>query len=65
MLLDCGEGTEEQIRCFYGNNTDDVYTKLSAVFISHLHADHHLVSGFSLLYGDWKLLIGHCFYKGD
>ena len=43
MLLDCGEGTAEQIRCFYGDKTDEVFAKLSAVFISHVHADHHLV----------------------
>ena len=44
MLLDCGDGTCEQIRSFYGDKADDVFRKLTAVFISHLHCDHHLVS---------------------
>lgn len=42
MLLDCGDGTCEQIRSFYGDKADDVFRKLTAVFISHLHCDHHL-----------------------
>ena len=43
MLLDCGECTMEQIRCVYGDRADDVIAKLAAIFISHLHADHHMV----------------------
>uniref|UniRef100_A0AAY4C337 Zinc phosphodiesterase ELAC protein 2 n=1 Tax=Denticeps clupeoides TaxID=299321 RepID=A0AAY4C337_9TELE len=41
VLLDCGEGTFGQMCRHYGDNVDEVLTKLSTVFISHLHADHH------------------------
>ncbi|XP_041078026.1 zinc phosphodiesterase ELAC protein 2 isoform X1 [Polyodon spathula] len=41
MLLDCGEGTFGQLCRHYGNNVDEVLSNLSAVFISHMHADHH------------------------
>ncbi|KAK2159117.1 hypothetical protein LSH36_158g04026 [Paralvinella palmiformis] len=42
LLLDCGENTVGQLLRHYGNDADDMFTKLKAVFISHLHADHHL-----------------------
>lgn len=43
ILLDCGEGTYGQLVRFYGpENVDSVMTKLRAVFVSHLHADHHI-----------------------
>jgi ribonuclease Z len=43
ILLDCGEGTYGQLVRFYGpKEVDTVLGKLRAVFISHLHADHHI-----------------------
>ncbi|XP_034045567.1 zinc phosphodiesterase ELAC protein 2 isoform X2 [Thalassophryne amazonica] len=41
MLLDCGEGTFGQLCRHYGEGVDDVLSKISTIFISHLHADHH------------------------
>ena len=43
MLLDCGENTYGQLCRHYGNQTDEMLAKLSAIFVSHLHADHHMV----------------------
>lgn len=42
VLLDVGEGTLGQILRFYGQEADDVIRKLKAIYISHLHADHHI-----------------------
>ncbi|XP_032236963.2 zinc phosphodiesterase ELAC protein 2 [Nematostella vectensis] len=42
VLLDCGEGTLGQLYRHYGNKADDVIRRISCVFISHMHADHHL-----------------------
>ena len=43
VLLDCGEGTLGQIIRFYGRQgADDVLKNLRMIYISHLHADHHL-----------------------
>ena len=43
LLLDCGEGTYGQLVRFYGpDKVDSIMTKLRAVFVSHLHADHHI-----------------------
>ena len=47
LLLDCGEGTFGQMCRHYGNHVDEMLTKLSTVFISHIHADHHTVSASS------------------
>ncbi|KAI5608649.1 zinc phosphodiesterase ELAC protein 2, partial [Silurus asotus] len=41
LLLDCGEGTFGQLCRQYGNAVDEMLTKLSTVFVSHIHADHH------------------------
>uniref|UniRef100_A0AAR2KDA0 Zinc phosphodiesterase ELAC protein 2 n=1 Tax=Pygocentrus nattereri TaxID=42514 RepID=A0AAR2KDA0_PYGNA len=41
LLMDCGEGTFGQMCRHYGNHVDEMLTKLSTVFISHIHADHH------------------------
>ncbi|KAM4691183.1 zinc phosphodiesterase ELAC protein 2 [Rhinophrynus dorsalis] len=41
LLLDCGEGTFGQLYRHYGDQVDEVLSHLSAVFISHIHADHH------------------------
>lgn len=43
IVMDCGEGTFGQIVRFYGQDrSDHVLSKIKAVYISHLHADHHL-----------------------
>uniref|UniRef100_A0A8C5QS61 Zinc phosphodiesterase ELAC protein 2 n=1 Tax=Leptobrachium leishanense TaxID=445787 RepID=A0A8C5QS61_9ANUR len=41
LLLDCGEGTFGQLHRHYGDAIEDVLSRISAVFISHIHADHH------------------------
>ncbi|XP_067860410.1 zinc phosphodiesterase ELAC protein 2 isoform X2 [Heptranchias perlo] len=41
VLLDCGEGTFGQLCRHYGNDVDKVLCNLSAIFVSHMHADHH------------------------
>lgn len=42
-ILDCGEGTLGQIIRFYGRDgADEILKKLKMIYISHLHADHHL-----------------------
>uniref|UniRef100_A0A8C4I233 Zinc phosphodiesterase ELAC protein 2 n=1 Tax=Dicentrarchus labrax TaxID=13489 RepID=A0A8C4I233_DICLA len=41
ILLDCGEGTFGQLCRHYGDDVDEVLSKISTVFISHMHADHH------------------------
>jgi len=43
VILDCGEGTYGQIYRFYGRSqTAEILKNLKAIFISHLHADHHM-----------------------
>lgn len=42
ILLDCGEGTVGQICRFYGNRTEDVIRNIKALFITHMHGDHHM-----------------------
>lgn len=43
VLLDCGEGTLGQIIRFYGpDRWQNVVRNLKAIYISHLHADHHI-----------------------
>lgn len=43
MILDCGEGTFGQLFRFHGpSKINQVLTELKAIYISHLHADHHL-----------------------
>ncbi|KAL6268468.1 hypothetical protein P5V15_001601 [Pogonomyrmex californicus] len=43
MLLDCGEGTFGQIVKIYGKSgTPNVIKTIKAVYISHMHADHHI-----------------------
>ncbi|XP_075999263.1 zinc phosphodiesterase ELAC protein 2 [Genypterus blacodes] len=41
LMLDCGEGTFGQLCRHYGAGVDEALSKISTVFISHLHADHH------------------------
>jgi ribonuclease Z len=57
FLIDCGEGTQEQLRKKKINNN-----KISKIFISHLHGDHFLglfglLSTMSLMGRDKKLHI--------
>ncbi|XP_047517467.1 ribonuclease Z, mitochondrial isoform X3 [Pieris napi] len=43
MLLDCGEGTFNQLVRFYGPKRVNTFLRsLKAIFVSHLHADHHI-----------------------
>lgn len=43
ILLDCGEGTWGQMIRFYGEEeATDLLAKLKLIYISHLHADHHI-----------------------
>ena len=42
ILLDCGEGTLQQLYRCHGNNTHEILKKLSCVFVSHMHGDHNL-----------------------
>ena len=42
FLLDCGEGTYGQLYRFYGNETETYLKRLKCIYVSHLHADHHL-----------------------
>ncbi|KAI1374953.1 hypothetical protein F4677DRAFT_424119 [Hypoxylon crocopeplum] len=41
-LFDCGENTLGQMRRVFGNELPEVLRDLKAIWISHLHADHHL-----------------------
>ncbi|KAJ7405900.1 zinc phosphodiesterase ELAC protein 2 isoform X2 [Willisornis vidua] len=41
LLLDCGEGTFGQLCRHYGERIDQVLCNLVAVFVSHMHTDHH------------------------
>jgi len=42
ILFDCGEGTLSQICTHFGlDKAQDILQSLQAVFISHMHADHH------------------------
>lgn len=42
FLFDCGEGTMGQLWRFFGSETCEILRNLSAIFITHKHADHHL-----------------------
>ncbi|WOO84919.1 Ribonuclease Z 1 [Vanrija pseudolonga] len=43
ILLDCGEGSLGQLRRRFGpEGLQKVYEDLRLIFISHMHADHHL-----------------------
>jgi len=41
-LFDCGENTLGQLKRVLGDDLPDVLRDLKAIWISHLHADHHL-----------------------
>lgn len=40
--MDCGEGTYGQLVRFYGNSVDQEIAKINGIYVSHLHADHHI-----------------------
>ncbi|XP_017000181.2 ribonuclease Z, mitochondrial [Drosophila takahashii] len=43
VLLDCGEGTYGQIVRLYGRDQGQkILRQLQAIYVSHLHADHHI-----------------------
>eukprot|EP00049_Salpingoeca_infusionum_P018302 m.356594 g.356594 ORF g.356594 m.356594 type:complete len:919 (+) comp17587_c0_seq1:304-3060(+) len=42
ILLDCGEGTYGQLQRKFGSAIDDVMCSLRMIYVSHMHADHHL-----------------------
>ena len=43
IMMDCGEGTVLQLHRLFGRaKTLNILRGLSAVYLSHLHADHHL-----------------------
>ncbi|KAM3964340.1 ribonuclease Z [Aphomia sociella] len=43
MLMDCGEGTYGQLVRFYGPKRVNAFLRtLKAIYVSHLHADHHI-----------------------
>lgn len=42
MLLDCGEGTLGQLKRAFGSMYLAVLREIKVIFISHMHADHHL-----------------------
>ena len=42
VLLDCGEGTYGQLSRHFGPRTKDALRDLRCIFISHIHADHHM-----------------------
>ncbi|XP_042308509.1 zinc phosphodiesterase ELAC protein 2 [Sceloporus undulatus] len=41
LILDCGEGTFGQLCRHYGDEIDKILCNIAAVFVSHIHADHH------------------------
>uniref|UniRef100_A0A6B2FXG6 ribonuclease Z n=1 Tax=Myxobolus squamalis TaxID=59785 RepID=A0A6B2FXG6_MYXSQ len=42
VLLDCGESTLSQLCYRFPTNADIVISSIKLIFISHIHADHHL-----------------------
>ncbi|OLL25693.1 Ribonuclease Z 1 [Neolecta irregularis DAH-3] len=42
ILLDVGEGTLGQLQRMYGPHADSAVSSIKMIWISHLHADHHL-----------------------
>jgi hypothetical protein len=54
ILLDCGEGTYGQLCRRFGNDVSKILRDLHTIFISHLHADHHL--GVFTILIEWKVI---------
>ena len=42
VLLDAGEGTYGQIYAQHGDRTSEIMRRLTAMMLTHVHADHHL-----------------------
>ncbi|XP_017785544.1 PREDICTED: ribonuclease Z, mitochondrial isoform X2 [Nicrophorus vespilloides] len=43
VVVDCGEGTYGQVVRFFGEEKSrDVLARTEAIYVSHLHADHHI-----------------------
>ncbi|XP_037822795.1 ribonuclease Z, mitochondrial [Lucilia sericata] len=43
ILLDCGEGSLGQIQRFFGcSKAQEIVKNLKCIYVSHLHADHHI-----------------------
>ncbi|XP_043289632.1 ribonuclease Z, mitochondrial isoform X2 [Venturia canescens] len=43
IIFDCGEGTAGQLIRFYGKKqVDKILSTIKIIFVSHLHADHHI-----------------------
>lgn len=43
ILMDCGEATYSQMYRFYGKrDVEAVLRRISTIYVSHLHADHHI-----------------------
>ncbi|XP_065832399.1 zinc phosphodiesterase ELAC protein 2-like isoform X2 [Oscarella lobularis] len=42
MMMDCGEGTYGQLLRTFGDEIKRVLASICCIFISHIHADHHL-----------------------
>ncbi|KAI8985218.1 beta-lactamase-like protein [Pilobolus umbonatus] len=58
VLLDAGEGTYGQMIRLFGDNADKELAQIKCVFVSHLHADHHL--GVVHILSKWnKLNVSH------
>ena len=44
IILDCGEDSYGQLHRFYGREeAKRILQKVKAIFVSHMHGDHHLV----------------------
>lgn len=60
-MLDAGEGTYGQMIRRYGvDNVDEELSKIKCIFVSHLHADHHL--GVIQLIKKWSMVCYFRFY---
>lgn len=43
IIIDCGEGTFGQIIRFFGKSKAyEILANINAIYVSHLHADHHI-----------------------
>eukprot|EP01118_Nematostelium_gracile_P016691 TRINITY_DN6974_c0_g1_i1.p1 TRINITY_DN6974_c0_g1~~TRINITY_DN6974_c0_g1_i1.p1 ORF type:complete len:766 (-),score=131.36 TRINITY_DN6974_c0_g1_i1:63-2309(-) len=42
MMIDAGEGSYGQLYRIFGVRIDEIIKKLKIIYISHMHADHHL-----------------------
>lgn len=53
-MLDAGEGTYGQMMRRYGPRLDEEMSDIKCIFVSHLHADHHL--GVIQLIRKWSMV---------